>query len=400
MSLQVNNITRVVFAIFFLWMLELPGIVQAENKLNTKTVVVISTGKVQKENTAKAREEAIANGLVSAVDMVALELLPLESLIAHFQKLNEVLHGQTGQFIQDFKVLSEFPSEHIYRVMVEATVTINRLKELLSNAGIVLDRRDLPSILFLISEQNIDDTLPQYWWGKNSTLTKSFSVTALAETMIAKGFPVIDSNIVPQKTTVENVYDKPNLNNREAVDLGLHLQAEIVIVGEAVANKMPNVMGESIRTFKGTVNARAIRTDTGTEIATITKTSVKTNTDEFIGNRDALFGAGTLAGQELASQIVAAWQKEGKPPNMIEIKVEGAGNLSNLVKFRRIVKNIPGVKDLQMKEMTSNEATMMVGFQGSAKELANALMLETIESIGINIYEVSQNHLRIALIPG
>lgn len=400
MSLQVNNITRVVFAIFFLWMLELPGIVQAENKLNTKTVVVISTGKVQKENTAKAREEAIANGLVSAVDMVALELLPLESSIAHFQKLNEVLHGQTGQFIQDFKVLSEFPSQHTYRVMVEATVTINRLKELLFNAGIVLDQRDLPSILFLISEQNIDDTLPQYWWGKNSTLTKSFSVTALTETMIVKGFPVIDSNIVPQKTPVENVYDKPNLNNREAVDLGLHLQAEIVIVGEAVANKMPNVMGESIRTFKGTVNARAIRTDTGTEIATITKTSVKTNTDEFIGNRDALFGAGTLAGQELASQIVAAWQKEGKPPNMIEIKVEGAGNLSNLVKFRRIVKNIPGVKDLQMKEMTSNEATMMVGFQGSAKELANALMLETIESIGINIYEVSQNHLRIALIPG
>jgi hypothetical protein len=400
MSLQVNNITRVVFAIFFLWMLELPAIVQAKNKLNTKTVVVISTGKVQKENTAKAREEAIANGLVSAVDMVALELLPLESSIAHFQKLNEVLHGQTGQFIQDFKVLSEFPSQHTYRVMVEATVTIKRLKELLFNAGIVLDQRDLPSILFLISEQNIDDTLPQYWWGKNSTLTKSFSVTALTETMIVKGFPVIDSNIVPQKTPVENVYDKPNLNNREAVDLGLHLQAEIVIVGEAVANKMPNVMGESIRTFKGTVNARAIRTDTGTEIATITKTSVKTNTDEFIGNRDALFGAGTLAGQELASQIVAAWQKEGKPPNMIEIKVEGAGNLSNLVKFRRIVKNIPGVKDLQMKEMTSNEATMMVGFQGSAKELANALMLETIESIGINIYEVSQNHLRIALIPG
>ena len=135
-------------------------------------------------------------------------------------------------------------------------------------------------------------------------------------------------------------------------------------------------------------------------MATITKTSVKTNTDEFVGNRDALFGAGTLAGQELASQIAAAWQKEGKPPNMIEIKVEGAGNLSNFVKFRRIVKNIPGVKDLQMKEMTSNEATMMVEFQGSVKELANALMLETFESIGINIYEISENHLRIALIPG
>ena len=400
MPFQVSHITRLAFTICFIWMLEPAGNVQAKNQLDTKTVVVISSGKVHREDTAKAREEAIANGLVAAVDKVALELLPRESLIAHFQKLNEVLADQTSQFIQDFKVLSEFPSEHTYRVMVEATVTINRLKELLSSAGIVLDKRDLPSILFLLSEQTLDDSFPKYWWGKDSPLTGSFSVTALTETMIAQGFPIIDSNIVPQKTPAEELYDKPNLNNREAVDLGLHLHAEIVIVGQAVANKMPNVMGESIRTFKGTVTARAIRTDTGTEIATTTQTAVKTNTDEFIGNRDALFRVGTLAGQELASQIVAAWQKEGKPPNMIEIKVEGADNLSNFVKFRRIVKNTSGVKDLQMKEMTSNEATMMVEFQGSVKELANALMLETFESIGINIYEISENHLRIALIPG
>jgi hypothetical protein len=400
MSLPLNNITRFVFAIFLIWVLELSGIVQAENHMDTKTVVVISTGKIIRENTARAREDAIANSLVSAIDKVAVELLPPESLIENFQKLNEALYGQTSQFIRDYKVLAEFLIENNYRVMVEASVSISSLKELLSNAGIVLDRQALPRILLLVSEQNLEDSIPRYWWGKDSTYTETFSLSALAENMIVKGFPVIDSNIVPQKTPAEDVYDKPNLNNREAVDLGLHLQAEVVIVGESVANKMPNVMGESIRTFKGTVTVRAIRTDTGAEIATTMQTSVKTNSDEFIGNRDTLFAAGALAGQEIASQIVTAWQKEGKPPNMVEIKVEGAGNLANFVEFRRIVRNIPGVKDLQMKEMTSNEATMIVVFQGSAKELANALLLETFESIGINIYEVSQNHLRIALIPG
>ena len=400
MSLPLNNITRFVFAILLIWVLGLPGIVQAENHMDTKTVVVISTGKIIRENTARAREDAIANSLVSAIDKVAVELLPPESLIENFQKLNEALYGQTSQFIRDYRVLTEFLIENNYRVMVEASVSISSLKELLSNAGIVLDQQALPRILLLVSEQNLEDSIPRYWWGKDSTYTETFSLSALAENMIAKGFPVIDSNIVPQNTPAEDVYDKPSLNNREAVDLGLHLQAEVVIVGESVANKMLNVMGESIRTFKGTVTVRAIRTDTGAEIATTMQTSVKTNSDEFIGNRDTLFAAGALAGQEIASQIVTAWQKEGKPPNMVEIKVEGAGNLANFVEFRRIVRNIPGVKDLQMKEMTSNEATMIVVFQGSAKELANALLLETFESIGINIYEVSQNHLRIALIPG
>jgi hypothetical protein len=196
------------------------------------------------------------------------------------------------------------------------------------------------------------------------------------------------------------LYDNPNLNDREAVELGLFLQAEIVIVGESIASKTSNVMGEDVRTFKGTVSARAIRTDSGAEIATTMQTAVTTNTDEFIGNRDVLFSVGSLAGKDLASKIVVFWQKEGKPPNIVEVRVEGVSDLASFVKFRRIISNMSGVKDLQMKEMTSNEATMIVSFQGNAKELANALMLENFESIGINIYEVSQNHLRIALVPG
>lgn len=400
MSLSLIKIIKSLLSVYFILVMALPGNVQAENQIDTKTVVVIGTGKILRADTANAREEAITNSLVSAVDKVAVELLPLESLIRNFQTINEVLYGKIGQFIQDYKVLTEFPFERNYKVIVEATVSISSLKELLSNAGIVLDQEPLPRILFLISEQNLEDTVPRYWWGKDPTYTGAFSVNAMTETMITKGFPVIDYGLIAQNTSIENLYDNPNLNDREAVELGLFLQAEIVIVGESIASKTSNVMGEDVRTFKGTVSARAIRTDSGAEIATTMQTAVTTNTDEFIGNRDVLFSVGSLAGKDLASKIVVFWQKEGKPPNIVEVRVEGVSDLASFVKFRRIISNMSGVKDLQMKEMTSNEATMIVSFQGNAKELANALMLEDFESIGINIYEVSQNHLRIALVPG
>jgi len=45
-----------------------------------------------------------------------------------------------------------------------------------------------------------------------------------------------------------------------------------------------------------------------------------------------------------------------------------------------------------------DEATIVVDFQGNAKELADALMLKNFESFGINIYEISQSHLRIRLV--
>jgi len=51
-----------------------------------------------------------------------------------------------------------------------------------------------------------------------------------------------------------------------------------------------------------------------------------------------------------------------------------------------------------MKEMTLNQATIIVDFQGTPEDLANALMLKTLDAIGINIYEISPSHLRIELI--
>jgi hypothetical protein len=78
--------------------------------------------------------------------------------------------------------------------------------------------------------------------------------------------------------------------------------------------------------------------------------------------------------------------------------VEGTRDLSKFVIFRAELNEIPGVDSLQTSEMKADEATIIVNFQGNAKELADALMLKTFESFGINIYEVSQSHLRVRLV--
>ena len=311
-----------------------------------------------------------------------------------------MIYGHTDKFIQDYKVLAEFPSTNNYRVMVEATVSINTLKKLMSSAGILLEEKPLPRILVLISDQNLKDRLPKYWWGQKKYLSESFSINALVNTIKTKGFPIIDNHIIAQNTRVNPIYDKPDLNDIEAINLGLSSQAGVVIVGKSVASRGPNIMGKNIRSFKGIVSARAIRTDTGAEIATTMQTSVTTDTDEIAGGRDVLSRAGSLAGEDLASQIVAAWQKQEEQSNILEIIVEGTGDIANFEKFRRILNNISGVKNLRIKEFKPDEVVIIVDFQGTTKELADTLMLKTFGSMGINIYEVSQDRLRIELMPG
>jgi len=401
MSVSIKTIMRFVFAVFFFSVvLILPAFVQAKNQIPTKTVMVMGTGKIDRDNSAKAREEAIAGSLVSAVDRVAVEIFPLESLVRNFQAFNEMIYSNTNKFIQDYKVLAEFPSTNNYRVMVEATVSISTLKKLMSSAGILLEEKPLPKILVLISDQNLKDRAPKYWWGQKKYLSESFSINALVKTIKTKGFPIIDNHIIAQNTRVNPIYDKPDLNDIEAINLGLSSQAEVVIVGKSVASISPNIIGENIRSFKGIVSARAIRTDTGAEIATTMQTSVTANTDEIAGVRDALSRTGSLAGEDLVSQIVAAWQKQEEQSNILEIIVEGTGDIANFEKFRRILNNISGVKNLRIKELKPDEAVTIVDFQGTAKELADALMLKTFGLIGINIYEVSQDRLRIELVAG
>ena len=401
MSLHFKIISRLSLTIFLLSVaLALPVVAIAENHADTKTIIVTGSGKIHEENVALARMEAIENGLIAAVDSVAIEFLPVESVIQKFQTFNEILYGQTGKFIQGYKVLTEFPFENIYRVMIEATVSINSLKKIMSNAGIVLDKKTLPKILLLVSEKNSEDLLPKYWWGQHPNVFEAYSTNALMKALQMNGFPVFDHRHLLKDLRIEERYDKHDLNNHEAIELGLSLQAEVVVVGESVSDKKANIMGDNVRSFKGMVSARAIRTDTGEEMGSTRQAIVTANTDEIVGNRDALFQVGTVAGQELASKIAAFWQKATQTGNIIEIIIEGTDNLTNFVKFRRLIHDMPGVMHLQMKEMALNQAKIIVDFQGTPEDLAGALMLKTLDTIGINIYEISPNFLRIELISG
>jgi hypothetical protein len=401
MDVSSKALIRFIFMIFFLFVFFAHSVnVQAEDQISTKTVVVIGTGKIYKENSASARKKAIENSLVSAVESVAIDLIPPESLHQTFQSFNEALYHQTGKFIQGYKVLAEFKIKNAYRVMVEVNVSIAGLTKLMSDARIMSGGKSLPKILVLVSEQNLEDTSPKYWWGKKAVLEEMFSVSAFIETMRSKGLPVLDHPSIAQNASIIDGYDKPDLDEKEAVNLGRALKADIVIVGKTIIDQAQNIMGKDIRSFKGIVSARAILTDTGEEIATITQNAVTANADETIGSRKALSAAGSLAGETLASQIIDAWQRKDEQTNIIGIVVEGTDNLAKFEKFIRIINKISGVKNLQIKELKANETVISVEFKGNAKTLADALMLKSYESVGINIYEVSKNHLRVELISG
>jgi acetolactate synthase small subunit len=60
---------------------------------------------------------------------------------------------------------------------------------------------------------------------------------------------------------------------------------------------------------------------------------------------------------------------------------------------------LAGVEALSTEEMTTDHTTLVVTYQGDARGLADALMLNTFDAFGVRIYDVSENSMQVELIP-
>ena len=373
----------------------------AQQQVQNKTFVVIGTSGVSGDNIQVAREQAISESLVTAVALMTEEILQVDSLVKNFPQVNEIIYENTDAFVQDYKVLTETRSGKSYRVIVKATVAGEKITKQLSRAGILRAKVTLPAILFFISEQTLQEDSPRYWWGKDMGGFEATTATTMANILRAHGFAVVGpGGIEIRKIADWDSSDKPELTDEEALKLGTLLQADVVIVGTSIASLTTSVMGDELKSFKGNLNARVLRIETGEALTSISRTAVTANVDESAGSREALAMAGTLAGDQLAPQLSAAWRELVEKPSQVEVMVEGTGNLANFVKFRRVLTSISGVGGIRVKEIKPNEATLIVEYQGKAEDLASALMLQDFKNFGINIYEITQQNLKIAIISG
>jgi len=217
--------------------------VHAEEQALTKTVEAIGTSSINAQNVAKARDQAISDGLVAAMEKVISDFLPLESLVQNFQVLNEMLYDHTDEFIQDYRVLTEARSGKVYRVIVQATVSVDHVQMQLAIAGIMLGEKAMPRVLFFITEQNPVGSLTKCWWKEDADIDKNASEIGMIRAMRDAGLLMVDTDGIIQHIKDEDIELKVDLDQSEAIDLGVHFNADIVIVGKATADTASNIMG-------------------------------------------------------------------------------------------------------------------------------------------------------------
>ena len=392
-----------VLTLLAFWMtggLLVPDAAVAQETAETKTFVVVGTATVRGDNVSGAREKAIADGLATAVALMTEELLQVETFVEHFSNLNEMLFEQTNTYVSGYKVLTETAREKSYHVIVEAAVAGSKISKYLTETGILRVETALPSILFLIAEQKLAEPYPGFWWGTEGEYFDSLSEAIIVDRLVEAGFAIIDHKQARSGQQINwDAFNKPDLSDQEAAELGSLLEADVVILGQSMVTLSTNIMGSAMRSFNGTVAARVIRTNSAEPVIDLARAAVAVSEDDISGSRAALEDVGDLAGQALAEELTMAWQEQAGKPSEVSMVIRGTGHLASYVKFRKAMNTISGVEGIQVRGIKPNEATLLVEYKGKTKDLAAALMQQNFDTFGINIFEVTADMVRVELIP-
>jgi hypothetical protein len=359
--------------------------------------VALGKRPILNDNLPKAKKEAVADALQTSVERAVVAMLSRSDIAENLDFLWEQVLADPQKYVETYRVVAELEKENQYMVAVEATVNARALEALFTRAKILNTAKDTPSVLFFISEQSFDEVLPRYWWGNNPLPYDSSAEAALTAVLAKQGYTIVgDDSPRPDPATLGIPFDFIH-DATAAIKLGTALKADMVVMGKARAEEPSNRMGDD-RSYGAAVVLEVYATATGERIASIEHAAVVKSDAVAEGAGNALTRAGELAGQELLSKLQGHWAAHQRTVRAIETRVEGADYLSSFIMLRKVLNNMPGIEDVQTKEIGSDQAVVDILFKGNAGKLADLLMLKSFDSFDIEMSEVTENTMVIRFV--
>ncbi|MFK5953718.1 MAG: hypothetical protein QM498_11720 [Desulfobacterium sp.] len=359
---------------------------------------VISLGKqtISGGDISKAKKRAIADALDTAVSQVILAMLTPPEISSSLPLLANELTGSAQGYIVTYKVLGEMEKGKQYIVAVESTLNGQTLNTLFSKYRIQDRGKDLPRILIFMSEQVPGEILPRYWWGNNPLPFQSLAQTAFTKVLASKNYMAM---VQPPSEQVRSLGVAFNFihDADAALIMAAKLNADVMIMAKAMA-QASNVMGTE-KAYKSTMALEAFQVSSGERLTSFTTDAVVKSDFSQTGIEDSLTQSGTQAAQTLLSRLDATWSGKVSGPQTIETRIEGDDYLSSFIMLRKILNTMSGIKDIQTRELSSDNAVVDIIYQGNGRKLADALMVQTFDSFNLNISDVTDKSLTIRFIP-
>ena len=282
---------------------------------------------------------------------------------------------------------------------INAEVALDELSEDLSGIGILLGRMNKPRTMVLIAEQNVGKDIYAWWVDPQGQEADMSAVeTAFMDKFTEKGFEFIDHEVASKDIKVAKAYRIANLSTTQAKVLAGQVDAEVVIIGKAIA-KLYGDIGGGMKSVQADLTARAVRVDTGQVIATANTHAAAVHISEVTAGTDALRKAANEAADDMIVKILAVYTKETGSTRSINITITGL-NKTQFVKFKDVLKNqVRGIKDLHERSFAGTLAKISVDSKNSAQMLSDELVLKDFGTFSVEVVGSTANSLTLKVGP-
>jgi len=365
----------------------------------SKTVTAEGVAAIQGNARDIARDAALEDAQKRAVEQAIGILIDSQTQVENYQLISDKILSQTKGYIKRYNVTSETVDSGLLRVRINAEVALGRLTDDLSGIGILLGRMHKPRTMVMVAEQNIGREIYAWWLGTHGEQTDiSVVENAFMDKFTEKGFEFIDHQIAVKKITVTGAYRVQDLSVTQAKTLAAQADAEVVIIGKAIA-KFYGDIGGGMKSVQADLTARAVRIDTGQVIATTTTHAAAVHISEITAGTEALKKAANQAAEEMLGKILAVYAKETGGTRSVNITITGL-NKTQFAKFKDVLLNqMRGIKDLHERSFNGTTAKISVDSKNSAQTLSDELLLRDFGGFSVEVVSSTANSLELKVAP-
>jgi len=355
-----------------------------EDIIDERTVT--GTGIIVKENIARARNEAISQAFLKAVERYLIRRLGSQGVANNFQRLDEEILSRPKEEIQDYQIISEFGTDKYVRVLMKVRVNEAVLEQKLKKIGLLGIGDIQIDVLFLVSVKK-EGSPTIYWWGDPSEQT-SFTQTDLSLSRVfeQRGFRVINRSFFPPEESYDEGMKNETLSDEAAIKWGKLLSAQIVIAGEA----------SLYDASRASVFLKAIRVMDGTIIVQGYREGIVEN--EPSDDRGAIGLAINRWANDMISHIIEALSPARKGINQIIIIIKGLKSYRELLHFKEFLKkNFPEVRSVSERSLRKDLVRVSVKVHGDPQGLARKVLNHPKRPFSFEINELSRQGFTLVI---
>lgn len=365
----------------------------------TKFVTAEGVAAVQQGAIDIARDAAVEDAQKKAIEQAIGVFIDSQTQVENFQLLSDNILSQVKGYIKRYTIIDERTDSGLLRVKINAEVSLGKLSDDLSAIGILMARMHKPRTMVLIAEQNVGGEL-RAWWTEPRGQETGIGVAenVFMGKFTEKGFEFVDHQAAAREIKVTPAYRTPDLSAVQAKTLADQADAEVVIVGKALA-KYYGEVGGGMKSVQADLSARAVRTDTGQVLASVTTHAAAVHITETTAGIEALRKAANQAAEDMLTKILAVYSRETGGTRPVTIIITGLSK-AQFAKFKDVLLNqVRGIRNLHERSFSGTTAKIQVDSKSSAQILSDELSLKDFGSFSVEVVSSTANSLELKVVP-